>query len=378
MFKLSTENLQVGMKVGQNIYNANGRLLLRKDIILNESLIYQLRQFKISSIYISSEFPNIELVEPPLLVQEKTRVKAIQTIQNTFHKCRLASSPKIDIEELKDTVESIIENILKNKNIMIQASDIRKHDDYTFAHSINVCVLSTLIGTLCNYDEAHLYELSLGALLHDIGKTQVPLYILNKPSSLNKDEFELIQSHTEIGFEMLRSTKSFSVVPMHAAFQHHEKFDGSGYPRKLSGKNIHEYARIVAIADVYDALTSDRAYKNACTPDVARNIMLNESPGHFDPDLIHLFFDHVAVYPIGSLVKLDNDYYAIVIDVVVGKATKPKVRLLADSNRNLIKDSIVIDLSLLKCHYSITETVKEDELVDLILNSPKKYTDSLL
>lgn len=376
MFKLSIEKLRPNMRVGQNIYNAKGHLLLGKDIILNNSLILQLKQLNLPSIYISSEFPNIEIAAPPLLLQEQTRVKAIYTLRNAFHKCRLSKSSSVNIDVLTDSVKSIIENILTNKNTIIQATDIRKHDDYTFAHSINVCALSTLIGSLCGYSSKMLYELSLGALLHDVGKTQIPLKILNKPASLTNDEFELVKAHSEIGFELLRHTKSFSVVPMHAAFQHHEKYDGSGYPRRLAGKDIHEYARIVAIADVYDALTSDRAYKKACTPDVARRIMLKESVGHFDPTLINLFFSHVAVYPIGTIVKLNTDFYAVVVDVHEGKVMYPTIRLLADPNKNLIVNSQIIDLSENKISYSIKTIVKDDELVDLMM-TPKNRQNLL-
>lgn len=364
------------MRVGRNIYNAKGNLLLRKDIILNETLIRQLKQLNIASIYISSEFPNIQIAEPPLIVQEQTRVKGIHIFRNAFHKCRLSNSPNIDIEALKNTVKNIIDNILSSKNTIIHATDIRKHDDYTFAHSVNVCVLSTLIGALLGYNQRMLYELSLGSLLHDIGKTQVPAEILNKPSSLTDEEFELVKAHSEIGFEILRHTQSFSVVPMHAAFQHHEKYDGSGYPRHLAGKEIHEYARIVAIADVYDALTSDRAYKNACAPDIARHIMLHESPGHFDPELLHMFFSHVAAYPIGTIVKLNTDFYAVVIDVQTGKVMHPTVRLLADPEKNLIINPQTIDLSENDINYSIKSTVQDDELVDLLL-TPKNRQNLL-
>lgn len=373
MYRLSLEKVLPGMTVGRSIYNANGNLLLRKNIRLTNILIRQLKALQIPSIYIGSEFPDVELHDPPPLIKERTRIHAIKVIQDVFYKCRLANSTRIDIDGMKSTVKLVIESILTSQNALVQAADIRRHDDYTFAHSINVCVLSTMIGALLNYNEKRLYELSLGALLHDIGKTQIPLSILNKPDRLSKEEFEIIQAHAQIGFEMLRHTKSFSVVPLHAAFQHHERYDGSGYPRHLTGTKIHEYARIVAIADVYDALTADRAYKRACTPDIAFHIMTEESPGHFDPEILHLFFEHVAIYPVGTIVKLQAGYYAVVVDVHKGYAATPHVRLISDADKNLIHHPAIINLQISDPKYHIRSVVKEDELVDLFLNAKSSH-----
>lgn len=366
MHKISAKNLKPGMKLGQSIHNIEGSLLLTEGTKLTDKLIDRLKALKIPSVYIVSQLPDDNVEYPQSIIDQKTRTAAIKTVYTTFNKCKLATS--LDIAAIQLTIQSIIENIISNKNTIMQASDIRKYDDYTFAHSVNVCTLSVMLAVLSHFNETHLKEVALGALLHDIGKTQIPLGILNKPGVLSDEELEIMKTHAWLGFELLRRTQGFSVVPMHIAFQHHEKYDGSGYPRQLAGTNIHEYARIVAIADVYDALTSDRPYKKSCTPDIAYKIMTQYSPGHFDRKLLQLFFDNVAIYPVGTLVKLTFGYYATVIDVQKGFTKNPSLRLIADQNKRPIKHSAVINLKESHNDYQIERVLEEEELLELLFN----------
>lgn len=367
MHKISAKNLKPGMKLGQSIHNIEGNLLLIEGTILTDNLIDRLYSLQIPSVYVISNLPDCAVEYPPHIINQKTRTEAIKAVYTTFNKCKLAAS--FDIGAVQSTIQSIIENIISNKHAIIQASDIRNYDDYTFAHSVNVCTLSTMLAILSNYDEVHLKEIALGALLHDIGKTQIPLEILNKPGVLSDEEMELMKTHAWLGFELLRKTQSFSVVPMHIAFQHHEKYDGSGYPRQLANTEIHEYARIVAIADVYDALTSDRAYKKSCTPDIAYKIMTQYSPGHFDEKLLQIFFDNVAIYPVGTLVKLTFGYYAMVIDVQKNFTKSPSLRLIADQNKRPIKHPAIINLKDSHENYQIERVLEEEELLELLFST---------
>ncbi|WP_110955258.1 HD-GYP domain-containing protein [Anaerosinus massiliensis] len=368
MQKLSTENLKVGMKMARSIYDVDGQLLLSKGMLLTDTYIRRLELLQIPSVYIETTIPHLNIKYPDDhdvdddVIGEKLRISTIRNVSQTFHKCQLTGT--IDEESILHTTEDIINGLLLNPNNVVQATDIRRYDDYTFAHSVNVCVLSVMLGLLCEYSRQKLDELALGALLHDIGKTKIPLSILNKPGALSDEESEIMKKHSEIGFELLRKTTKFSVVPMHIAFQHHEKYDGSGYPRELFGNNIHEYARIVAIADVYDALTSDRPYKKSCLPHIAYKIMMEEGSSHFDPVLLKLFFDNVAIYPIGTAVQISTGQYGIVINTLKGCTLRPVLQLIANQNKTLISSNFILDLRDYK-NTSILRVIREDELADI-------------
>lgn len=372
MQKISTENLKVGMKIARSIYDADGQLLLSKGMLLTDIYINRLETLQIPSVYIERNIPHLAIHYPNTgmsdndINSEKIRVSAIKNLSGAFDKCQLTGS--LDTEVILETTQEIVTSILSNPFYIVQATDIRKYDDYTFAHSVNVCALSTMLGILCQYTRAQLDELALGALLHDIGKIKISLDILNKPSQLDNNEFEIMKTHSEIGFELLRKTTQLSVVPMHVAFEHHEKYDGSGYPRGLAANDIHEYARIVAIADVFDALTSDRPYKDACLPHIAYEIMMEEGDNHFDQTLLKLFFDNVAVYPIGTAVQLTTGEYGIVTDIQKGFTLRPTLQLIANSKGKLIKSEALIDLSKSN-NTSIKRVLSEDELTELL--SPK-------
>jgi len=369
MKKISTENLKVGMKIARSIYDVDGQLLLSKGMFLTDIYIKRLEALQIISVYIERNIPHLMIhysndsMSNENANAEKIRISAIKNLSTAFDKCQLTGS--LDTEVIVNTTQDIVNSILSNPFYIAQATDIRKYDNYTFAHSVNVCVLSTTLGILCQYKRSQLDELALGALLHDIGKIKISLDILNKPGQLDNTEFEIMKTHSEVGFELLRKTTQISVVPMHVAFQHHEKYDGSGYPRGLAAEHIHQYARIVAIADVYDALTSDRPYKDACLPHIAYQIMMDEGEKHFDENLLKLFFESVAVYPIGTAVQLKTGEYAIVTDIHKGFTLRPTLQLIANSEKKLIKSEAPLDLSK-NNNTSISRVLNEDELTELL------------
>ncbi|WIW70420.1 HD-GYP domain-containing protein [Anaerosinus gibii] len=363
MQKISTCNLRPGMIVALNIYNANGNKLLTKGTILNKTYIDRLNALYIPGIYVSLGNPTLDINTPEDILKESVRVEATRTLYRAFQKCQLTED--LDTKSLTDTTNMIIDNLLHNSNNIIQMTEIRKFDTYTFSHSISVCVLSTIIGILKQYSKKRLYEIAFGALLHDIGKLKIPLEILNKNGRLTTEEMNVMKKHSELGFFLLRKNKNLSVVPMHVAFQHHEKYDGSGYPRGVKGKAIHEYARVVAIADVYDALTSDRPYKSSVPPYEAYKIMVKESGNHFDPDILELFFEHVAIFPVGTTVKLNDGSFGIVTEIEVRKTFTPKVKLIATSKKIAISENISVDLSVEPNLY-IEKSLDENEIFDLM------------
>lgn len=345
MIRLPINKLRNGMVTAQSIYNHTGASYLTRGTTLSQQYINRLKQIGVSSVVITSLDPNLPLPPPEDIIREDTRVTAIHQIYDTYS--RLQQSRELEIPPLLETSESIIANLIEQPENLVQITDIRMYDDYTFAHSVNVAALSALIGLLCHYSKSDLLTLTTGALLHDIGKLNVSLNVLNKPSALTKEEFELISNHPLWGTQKIRQLDSgkLDINSIAAiAFEHHEHIDGSGYPRHLLEDEIHEFAKIVAIADVYDALTTQRPYKKAYAPHIAYKIMTNCSGKQFDPHLLSAFFDHVALYPVGTVLKTSIGS-GIVKHVHIGMTQSPQVIIFADTNHKLLPTPVTVETS---------------------------------
>ncbi|KYZ75358.1 hypothetical protein AXX12_14495 [Anaerosporomusa subterranea] len=342
MQRIAVKDLAPGMVAAKSIYTADGRMLLAEGATFTKRYINRLQELGIWVAYIQN--PLAVSIDVPDILAEETRVKAISTVKEAFEGFR--NTKKIDMGQFKQLTEGIVDEIIRNPNAVFHLNDIRMYDDYTFAHSVNVCVLAVLVGAALQYTPRQLMELGVGAVLHDVGKMAIEKQILNKPGHLSESEMDLMRRHPELGFEILRKySAQLSWLSIHVAFQHQEKFDGSGYPRGLKETDIHEYARITAIADVYDALTSDRPYRPALSPGEAYEFLLAGSGTHFDPDILREFLRHVALYPVGSIVKLNTGDIGIVTHVFSGLQTRPIVRLLVDASNTLYNSDAEIDLS---------------------------------
>lgn len=357
MRRILIEDLKPDMMVARAIYNSEGRILLHSGIVLTDSYISRLKDLSIMSVYIKDHlFDDNQLQD---IITEETRVATIVAVKESFqyleHKLRL------NVEQFQDLVNNILDEMLSNPTVLINLSDIRVFDDYTFAHSVNVCVLSLLTGMVLNFDQHKLKELGIGALLHDIGKTRIRKDILNKPDDLTRDEFIEVKRHTQYGFDILRQYPDISLLSAHIALQHHERWDGHGYPRGLSGENIHEYARIAAAADVYDALLADRPYRPSYTINQAITIIKRMSSIYFDKRCANALVANIAVYPVGSYVQLNTGDYGLIIDVNRESPTRPIIRVFCDRNQRRLPNSHEIDLSKLST-IMIFKTLSQEEV----------------
>ncbi|TWH45390.1 HD-GYP domain-containing protein [Sporomusa sp. KB1] len=374
MQKIAISELQPNMVVARNIFSTEGVLLLRTDTVLNATQIERLQQFGLPSIYIKNPFtdtiPYGDLLDTiPEVVREETRVQAVQLVNTAFQ--NLTVMRNLDTQQFKAISDFILDDVIKNRGAMIHLTDIRARDGYTFGHSVNVCVLATLTGVQLGYDMINLKELALGALLHDAGKMLIPQEILLKPAPLTNAERKLMEQHSGLGFDILRKHSDIPLVSAHIAFQHHEKFDGTGYNRGLAGTNIHEYARIVAIADVYDALTSDRPYKEASLPHEAYEIMMSLANTHFDPIILQTFLNQIALYPLGSIVQLNTGDIAVVTRVIPGLQTRPTVKVVFDASGHKLKNGPEIDLARHLTTF-ITKVFTLTEVLQLGTNSTQQ------
>ena len=341
MIHIPIKKLKNGMITAQSIYNPLGASYLTKGMELSPTYIERLEKAGFDGVTVTSLDPKLKLAPPDDIVQEKTRISAIQNVATAFHS--VEENGTFDPAPLQGISENILQDIIAQQKNLVQLTDIRLHDTYTFAHSVNVAILSSLLGVLLKLSREEQLKLTLGGLLHDIGKITVPYEILTKAGHLTDDEWSVMQGHPEAGRQRLKKMFPNDTLLSTIALQHHEHIDGSGYPNHLKGEQIHRYGRIVAIADVYDALTSVRPYKRAYTPSVAHRLMATCSPGHFDLDLLKLFFDNVAIYPVGTILKT-QDGYAIVKKVEFGYTLTPVVCVFANREGKLLDTPSDLDL----------------------------------
>lgn len=334
------ENIKLGVKLAKTIFNADGGVLLSKGIELKASFIQKLVSQGITEIYIEDEISgDIEVRD---VISEATRNDARILITKLMNNYLFTNT--IDVDEIKKTVCKIIEELLSQKDIICNLTDIKTVDGYTFQHCVNVSILSLITGIGLGFDIERLRELGTGAILHDIGKLFIPKSILQKPSQLTVEEFEEIKKHTVLGYELLKKNEKISLSSAFISFGHHERFDGSGYPLQLKGDNIHIFPRIVAIADVYDALTTDRVYRKKLKANEVFEYITSLGIHHFDPKVIEAFVRHVSIYPVGTGVLLNTGERALVAKANVKIPTRPVVRILSN-DRSVSGKYYEIDLS---------------------------------
>jgi putative nucleotidyltransferase with HDIG domain len=342
------------MILGKDIYSCEGKILLAKGVTLTSHFIKRLQSLTMNEIYIEDEISrDIEIYD---IIDERTRVIAKQTIYQVMQDLKVKKA--LDFHGIQVAINRIVDELLSNRDIMINLTDLRSVDEYTFAHSVNVAVLSIVIGKALGYNELRLRDLGIAAILHDIGKTQIPNEILNKPEKLAEKEIEIMKNHTQFGYDILKDYDEISGLSRVGALLHHERIDGSGYPFGKRGDEISEFARIIAITDTYDAMTSNRVYKKRITPDKAIEYLISMGQHYYDYDMVRVFLNHLTVYPVGTIVKLNTKEHAIVIDNNCYTPTRPIVRLIRDTEGNYVSRFEEIDLQK-KLNINIEEIVDE-------------------
>ena len=284
--------------------------------------------------------PRSTLFPYTTLFRSKAAIKAVYSVLDDMRQGK-----PVDTAQSQEVVDTMVTEIMGNREAMVNLIDIRTFDDYTFSHSVNVAVLSILIAAKMGIKEKEIKEFGVGALLHDVGKVEIQDEILNKRGALTDEEFLEMKKHPVFSRQLLMQDGNISQKAIDIAYQHHEKFDGRGYPQGLKGENIALFARVAAIADVYDALTSDRIYRPKMEPYKAMKIILSGNGTHFDPKVVEVFVRHMSVYPIESMVNLSSGEVAIVIRASEHSLIAPVVRLLFDENGNKITSKEEIDLS---------------------------------
>ena len=247
----------------------------------------------------------------------------------------------LDMNQCKDVVDDIVESILRNSNALTWLTKIKNKDDYTAEHSLNVCILSVAFARHLGLSEEEIHTIGLCGLLHDVGKAKVPNEVLNKPGRFTDDEMELMKQHTTFGRDLLITMQDCDLATVDVAYCHHERIDEKGYPRNLQAHQIPYYAKLIAVTDTYDAITSSRVYDNARSSMTALDIIYTNKGKQFDESLALEFIKFIGVYPPGAIVKMTNEEVGIVISSNPDNKLRPKIMRVLDANKQPVKHSII-------------------------------------
>ncbi|AMA74587.1 MULTISPECIES: HD-GYP domain-containing protein [Aneurinibacillus] len=357
MKKVHIRSVKPGDKIAKTILSEAGQVLLAAGLELSQRYIDRLKALGIDTVYIEDE--HTDDIVPEDVLSDTTRKKAVETVYKMM--TGLMDQPKVTgriaMPDMGKVFRNVFGNILGDlsgrKDIMVNLVNLHSLGGYLFHHSVNVAVLAGIIGLAKGYNREQLMDLGVGALLFDIGMIMLPKDLWNKKTMLTEEERAYIENHTEDGFNILRYQYDMSLLSAHCALQHHERYNGSGYPRKLEKDQIHEYAQIVGIADVYDALTSHRSHRQHYTPNEALEYLFASGNTLFDLELVKLFVKHIAAYPIASTVVLNTGQIGVVSHVHPNAVHRPIVRIVQERDGTVVKAPYEIDL---KTHTNIVIT----------------------
>lgn len=274
---------------------------------------------------------------------ERVEREASRLVTNIMQDVRLGK--QVEVERVSQVVDGMVTSIFRNSHAMMSLGRIRQMDKYTFEHSVSVGVLMISFAKELGLERDLIHEIGVGALLHDIGKIKTPDKILNKPGKLTDDEFSIMRQHVVYSREVLEQTDGISATALAVAAQHHERYDGTGYPLKLKGDEISPYGQMAAIVDVYDAISADRCYRKGEEPTTVLRKLLEWSKFHFNEKLVHQFIRCVGIYPVGTVVRLESGRLAIVLEPGEKGPLYPTVRVVYDTHKRQFITPRDIDLS---------------------------------
>lgn len=331
MIYIPLSSARPGMKLAKSVSSPNGLFALLQDgEVLSDRYIKRLEAYDIDGIYVEME--GTEGIEPKSVISPKVKqamTSEFRTIYSSFFNRPSISSSSVS--STKKIAGMIVDNVLNCEEHLMDMMEIKSYDNYTYSHSLNVGILGTMIASEVGITRNRLEDLALCALMHDIGKIDIPIEIINKNGPVTPEEFDVIKAHPQKGVERLRKCYNLSTEVLPGIMSHHEKVDGSGYPYGYEGRQIPLFGRILAVADVYDALTSQRSYRKAWHPKEALEYIIAGSDSQFDCDLVQVFSRLICVYPTGAIIKLSDGSTAVVVKNHSENIFRPCVRLLEDS-----------------------------------------------
>ena len=327
--------IRENMILAKNIYGEKGQLLLNAGCKISNKCLESIISMGFSGIYIQDSLS--EDIEIESIISDELRRKTVDGVKNVFISVGNNERHHDQFEELKKRIETILEEILNDDNLMINMTDLKTFDEYTYQHSINVAVLSMVIGTTLRLSHKEMFNLGLAALLHDIGKIFVNKEVLNKPRKLDANEMEIMENHSYIGYKYLKSRYEFSVSTYIGVLDHHERYDGTGYPNNKKGKDISLFGRIINVADVYDAMTSNRCYRKGICPFKVIGILERDKDA-YEPGVLYLFMERTIEAYVNTEVLLSNGEQGKVVLLNKSLLSRPVVMTDKGTIYDLSKD----------------------------------------
>lgn len=319
--------LREGMLLAKPLYRGF-ETMLASGITLNNRYIESIKRCGYSGAYVEDDLSkDIEIVD---VISDELRVETMKGLHKIITTAQQGEK-KARLPDITAQVENIVYELCSNRNIMVNMLDLCSFDSYTYSHSVNVSVLSIILGIAMNFTTSDLVSLGTGSLLHDIGKVFISKEIVQKKGPLTKEEFDKIKMHPHLGYNYILAEYRLSARHCKAILEHHEKYDGTGYPLGKKGNAISLFGRIASVADVYDALTSERPYRKALPPYEGVEYVMACSGSLFDPDVVNAFIKRIAPYPVGISVTLSNGWVGLVIENFVSYCLRPKLRIYEEN-----------------------------------------------
>lgn len=322
---MRTRQLQPGMKIDQSVVDRLGRNLVTRGAVLDEYVIDSLLKLGIMSVYIQDGEEEEEKVTisptaqkniEKLHTDDRAKVKLSNSVRERVAQGIQYIYSNAESESLANTTDSITRDLIgaidNNDAMAIDINELKTSDEYTFKHSVDVATISMILAKKQGLSKKEIYEIGVAGLLHDIGKTKVPLEILNKPGRLDDNEFSVMKQHSVYGYKMIKDRPDFNAAISYAVLQHHEKINGKGYPMGVQAGQITKYARILSVADIYDALVTERPYKKAFSQRNAVEMIMSMT-GELDMTAMKSFLESMILYPVDSIVELSNGEKAKVV-----------------------------------------------------------------
>lgn len=334
---IRTRSLREGMKIDQAIIDRRGRTLIARGAVLDEYLIDSLLKLGVTSVYIreGEEDPEEEKISPQaqqaieeLRVADQSKVKLTESVKKRVSEGIQYLYSNTDSQDFSDAANSITNDLMKaiedNDAIAVDIGALKVSDEYTFKHSVDVATMAMIIAKKHGLQDKQIYEIGIAGLLHDLGKSKIPNEVLNKPGRLTDEEFSIMKQHSVFGYGILKEKDSISDNVLMGVLQHHEKLNGKGYPLGLTADKMHLYAKILSVADIYDALVTERSYKKAFSQRDAVEMIMSMTQ-ELDISVMKSFLESMILYPVDSIVQLSNGERAKVVENNSGYILRPKV-----------------------------------------------------
>jgi len=360
-------------KLALNLYNTQGQILLKAGTQLSEKTIKHIRNLGYQSIYITDPISTEvmdDYMDPTLRFESLNKIEEafkaynyyVKLKEDNTHSGKVENAEYLYLNKIKDLADDLILYLSDKHQIQIQFMDLKRRDDYLLKHSLNVAIYSILLGFKMNLPKDKIQILGIGALLSDIGMNNVNGRITLKKDKLSKKDKSEVMKHPVWGYKFLKENHLISPMTRAVVLQHHERLDGSGYPRGLEGDKILDLAQIVAIADTFDALTSDRPYRKALLPKYALDYITSKTGVIATTDIIKKFTEIIVPYPNGTIIKLNDDRFAIVDQQNKGYPLRPKIDLITLVNGKIQKRPIDLlkenNLTIDNIEYEIENVIK--------------------